>query len=174
MPAARISLAVGAWSRVAVEGNPAIGDPSLVPHMKREPLVGRGVDQADTDASWNLAGAAQGGQQHGVFGTVAFERLRHVGGGGESLAEVFFLDAVVDPPPDSGTSEITGINLHRAREGGASTVVDKWSAGCQVYASSIDLDIALDRGRAYVPIHGPRFDYRLLLESQVAEALTTE
>ena len=84
------------------------------------------------------------------------------------------LDAVVDPPPDSGTSEITGINLHRAREGGTSTAVDRWSAGCQVYASSIDLDIALDRGRIYVPIHGPRFDYRLLSEKQVVEALTAE
>lgn len=39
---------------------------------------------------------------------------------------------------------VFGINLHRAKlEAGASTRVDKWSAGCQVLAANEDLDLVL-------------------------------
>lgn len=36
-----------------------------------------------------------------------------------------------------------GINLHRARASGTSSVVDRWSAGCQVLADSRDLELLL-------------------------------
>ena len=55
--------------------------------------------------------------------------------------------------------DAAGINLHHA--GTASTVVDKWSAGCQVVAARPDWDrlwSLIERGAAY----GPTFSYALI------------
>lgn len=56
-------------------------------------------------------------------------------------------------------TDAAGINLHHAGE--ASTVVDKWSAGCQVVAARADWDrlwSLIERGAAY----GPTFSYALI------------
>ena len=43
-------------------------------------------------------------------------------------------DEVLDHPPGSEIEGYFGINLHRSSTSGESTVVGKWSAGCQVHA----------------------------------------
>lgn len=55
-----------------------------------------------------------------------------------------------------------GINIHRA--GAGSTVVDKWSAGCQVFARDADFEefLALCRKQAAKGAGWARFSYTLL------------
>ena len=59
-----------------------------------------------------------------------------------------------------------GINLHRASPNGASSQVDKWSAGCQVIADSGDFDLFMEickrGGRAF-----GKFSYTLMTEQQL-------
>lgn len=57
-----------------------------------------------------------------------------------------------------------GINLHRAREGGESSQVDRWSAGCQVIANSYDFDLLMAIARRAAQEYGPVFSYTLLPE----------
>lgn len=75
------------------------------------------------------------------------------------------LDDVLDfnSPEDRGNF---GINMHRASEDGKSVLVDKWSAGCQVFADPFDfekfmgmVDKAINYG------WGNRFTYTLLEEA---------
>jgi len=62
-----------------------------------------------------------------------------------------------------------GINIHRATSSGTSTEVNKWSAGCQVLASSTDfarlMDLA-DLQQTYHPTW-TRYTYTLLTQAQV-------
>jgi hypothetical protein len=65
-------------------------------------------------------------------------------------------------PPQQGRF---GINLHRARAGGTSTQVDKWSAGCQVLASSSDHDLVMMLAEEQVALAGvDLFTYTLIDE----------
>jgi hypothetical protein len=68
----------------------------------------------------------------------------------------------------SHNAEHVGLNLHRARKDGTSTIVDKWSAGCQVIASSKDYDSIIQAARDQIT-HTPirLFDYALLTEADV-------
>jgi hypothetical protein len=68
-------------------------------------------------------------------------------------------NAVPDP---SGTiyRDAGGINLHHAGE--ASTNVDKWSAGCQVFARTADYARAMDLIQQSAAGWGPKFSYTLL------------
>jgi len=71
-------------------------------------------------------------------------------------------DAVLDM--DATTIENTrgGFNLHRSRKNGTSTVVGKWSAGCQVLASSYDMDIVIALASKAATLYGDSFTYTLL------------
>lgn len=55
-----------------------------------------------------------------------------------------YRDANKDDMLDKGKEDtgLFGINIHRA--GSASTVVDKWSAGCQVFANDADFEAFLE------------------------------
>ena len=59
---------------------------------------------------------------------------------------------------------IFGINIHRAtsREGGKSTRVDKWSAGCQVLASNNDFNELMSIVNISKNIWGNSFTYTLI------------
>lgn len=57
-----------------------------------------------------------------------------------------------------------GINLHRATQYGTSQQVDKWSAGCQVFADSEDFAVFMALAREAAKVWGDRFSYTLLHE----------
>jgi len=56
-----------------------------------------------------------------------------------------------------------GINIHKA--GSASVQVDKWSAGCQVFARSADFADFMDLTEEAEQRYGNSFTYTLLLET---------
>ena len=59
---------------------------------------------------------------------------------------------------------IYGINIHRAtaREGGKSTQVDKWSAGCQVIAANDDFKTFMKIVNKSAKLYGSSFTYTLI------------
>lgn len=77
-------------------------------------------------------------------------------------------DAALDT---DGTREQTGffgINCHRARSVGRSIQVDKWSAGCQVIADSVDFERLMVLAHEAAERYGNGFTYTLLNEKEVA------
>lgn len=74
----------------------------------------------------------------------------------------------LDIDPKKVTTGLFGINGHRAKEGGTSSQVDKWSAGCQVWASDTDFQFALTLADKQVESgHGNKFTYTLLVENDL-------
>jgi hypothetical protein len=74
-------------------------------------------------------------------------------------------DAVIDFAKGE-SSGIFGINVHRA--GLRSTKVDKWSAGCQVFANDSNFEEFLFLCKKQVDHgHGDVFSYTLLKESEI-------
>ena len=57
---------------------------------------------------------------------------------------------------------VYGINCHRANASATSTVVDRWSAGCQVLANPQDFAALLGICKLSAAKYGPRFSYTLL------------
>ncbi|MEW6427309.1 MAG: hypothetical protein AB1568_04660 [Thermodesulfobacteriota bacterium] len=57
-----------------------------------------------------------------------------------------------------------GINIHRAADHGESTVVGRWSAGCQVVANWWDFSVLIAMAKAGAHSHGNSFTYTLLEE----------
>ena len=59
---------------------------------------------------------------------------------------------------------IYGINLHRAtaNEGGKSTQIDKWSAGCQVIAANDDFKLFMELAYKAKDLYGNSFTYTLI------------
>ena len=64
-----------------------------------------------------------------------------------------------------------GINLHRANQYGRSIQVDKWSAGCQVFADSKDFAVLMALAREAAKAWGDRVTYTLLNERDFAGAV---
>jgi hypothetical protein len=60
---------------------------------------------------------------------------------------------------------VFGINIHKA--GSSSTVVDRWSAGCQVFANSADFAAFISLCQQHSNIYGNNFTYTLLEEGDV-------
>ena len=62
-----------------------------------------------------------------------------------------------------------GINIHRASSTGTSTQVDRWSAGCQVFANATDFNRFMDLTRKQIEHHPTwtTFTYTLLTEDQI-------
>jgi hypothetical protein len=56
------------------------------------------------------------------------------------------------------------INIHRARLNGKSIIVDKWSAGCQVFADSFQFDQFIKMCEQAVTYWGNSFTYTLITE----------
>ncbi|WP_243348678.1 hypothetical protein [Parabacteroides sp. FAFU027] len=66
---------------------------------------------------------------------------------------------------NSGSEETNnnfGINIHRACLNGRSIQVDKWSAGCQVFADSFQFNHFMDMCNESAKILGNKFTYTLL------------
>ncbi|NIB44776.1 hypothetical protein HBA55_34670 [Pseudomaricurvus alkylphenolicus] len=74
-----------------------------------------------------------------------------------------------DSQLDSEVKEtgLFGINCHRATPVGESTMVDRWSAGCQVLASAADFDILMALCRKAAVKWGERFSYTLIEEADL-------
>lgn len=73
-------------------------------------------------------------------------------------------DAVLDK--EGKTYEgIFGINIHRSNANGASNIVEKWSAGCQVFKDVKDFDFFMNICKEASAIYGNSFTYTLLEES---------
>jgi hypothetical protein len=76
-------------------------------------------------------------------------------------------DSVLDFDVTKEDSGYFGINIHRARMDGTSTVVDKWSAGCQVFADSFSFEAFLETCEKSRDVYGNSFTYTLLEEADV-------
>lgn len=70
-------------------------------------------------------------------------------------------DAYLDLNARTGLRELIGINCHRARADGVSKQVDKWSAGCQVIASSAHFDELMGLCKYSATRYGNVFSYTL-------------
>lgn len=74
-------------------------------------------------------------------------------------------DDVLDMDPDTIQEGYFGCNIHKA--GANSTQVDKWSAGCQVFARSSDFEALLSLCHKQIEHHptwAPAFTYTLITE----------
>jgi hypothetical protein len=60
--------------------------------------------------------------------------------------------------------QMTGINIHRANPSRKSSVVDKWSAGCQVFADPREFDTLMSLYKKAAAIWGAKITYTLLEE----------
>ena len=55
-----------------------------------------------------------------------------------------------------------GINIHRARQSGTTKIIDKYSAGCQVFAGAGDFNKFLDLCEKHRSLYGNSFTYTLI------------
>ena len=69
-------------------------------------------------------------------------------------------DERLDFDPDTREDGWFGINIHRA--GSDSTVVNRWSAGCQVIANAAEFDIFMSIVKKSAALYGNSFTYTLL------------
>lgn len=60
---------------------------------------------------------------------------------------------------------IFGINIHRSNASSQSQVVEKWSAGCQVFQKVADYNFFMDCCRTSKKLYGNSFTYTLLEET---------
>jgi hypothetical protein len=76
-------------------------------------------------------------------------------------------DRNLDMDPSKIDVGLFGINIHRASAYSKSVQVDKWSAGCQVFASPTDFAEFLDICNLAEETWGNSFTYTLLTEDQL-------
>lgn len=74
-------------------------------------------------------------------------------------------DEVLDHDPESITEGYYGINIHKAGE--ESTEVNRWSAGCQVFANERDFDEFMSICTAAKSLWGEFFSYTLVDEPEM-------
>ena len=76
---------------------------------------------------------------------------------------------VLDINPASSSSEegFFGINIHRANASRESTSVEKWSAGCQVFANPYEYGIFMALCHYSARLYGNSFTYTLLEDMQI-------
>jgi hypothetical protein len=60
-----------------------------------------------------------------------------------------------------------GINIHRANKNGESIYVEKWSAGCQVIASSKDFETFMKVIEKSASLYGNKFTYTLITSNDL-------
>ena len=61
-------------------------------------------------------------------------------------------------------SGMFGINIHRADSNGTTTTINKYSAGCQVFANADDFDKFMDMAYKQKELYGNKFTYTLIDE----------
>lgn len=76
-------------------------------------------------------------------------------------------DGYYDRRSDKIQTGMFGINIHRASESRTSTQVDKWSAGCQVFANPDNFDRFLEIVQKASKVWGNSFTYTLLEEQDL-------
>jgi hypothetical protein len=74
-------------------------------------------------------------------------------------------DNVIDINPANAITGTYGLNIHKA--GSNSTTVDRWSAGCQVFARSADFDAFISLCQQHSQLYGNNFTYTLLEEKDL-------
>lgn len=82
-------------------------------------------------------------------------------------------DATKDAKHDfTGKEEsgLFGINIHRAKPEGSTTVVEKHSAGCQVIANATDFNAFMTLCEKHSGLYGNSFSYTLLNELDLQQA----
>ena len=74
------------------------------------------------------------------------------------------MDGKYDMLEENIKEGIFGINIHRAtaNEGGKSTQIDKWSAGCQVIAANDDFKLLMELAHKAKDLYGNSFTYTLI------------
>lgn len=55
-----------------------------------------------------------------------------------------------------------GINIHHAAENGTTKIINKYSAGCQVFANKKDFDLFMKLCEVHQPLYGNSFTYTLI------------
>jgi hypothetical protein len=73
-------------------------------------------------------------------------------------------NAVLDFNNGRPNTGMFGINIHRAAVNGTTKVVDKYSAGCQVFASATDFDRFMQLCEKHKALYGNVFTYTLIDE----------
>ena len=73
-------------------------------------------------------------------------------------------DIILDMDKSTITEGFFGINIHRSNPYHESKWVDKWSAGCQVFANPKDFDQFMSICKKSRDLYGNKFTYTLLLE----------
>jgi hypothetical protein len=68
----------------------------------------------------------------------------------------------------SGKEEtgLFGINIHRAMEAGVTKSIDRYSAGCQVFANAADFAAFMGLGERHKLLYGNSYTYTLLQETE--------
>ena len=64
-----------------------------------------------------------------------------------------------------------GINIHRSNPYNESYIVNKWSAGCQVFKKVEDFNSFMELCRASAKLYGRRFTYTLIDEKDLRKHL---
>lgn len=81
-------------------------------------------------------------------------------------------NAILDFNNGKEATGFFGINIHRATATGTSTNVDKWSAGCQVFASSTDFKHFLNLVEQSVDKYGDQSLYYTLIDQRAINRAT--
>jgi len=71
-------------------------------------------------------------------------------------------DAVLDFNNGSRSTGMFGINIHRASVSGSTKIVDKYSAGCQVFENAKDFQLFLSLCQKHKQFYGNHFTYTLI------------
>jgi hypothetical protein len=71
-------------------------------------------------------------------------------------------DVILDHNEENIHSGYYGINIHRSNPNRESTSVEKWSAGCQVFADPSDFDLFMQLCKISAKKYGETFTYTLL------------
>lgn len=71
-------------------------------------------------------------------------------------------DAVLDFNNGTRHTGLFGINIHRAERSGATSVINKYSAGCQVFQNADDFATFITLCRRHEERHGYMFTYTLI------------
>lgn len=71
-------------------------------------------------------------------------------------------DAVLDFKNGNKLRGLFGVNIHRASVQGSTKVVDKYSAGCQVFANNKDFQLFLSFCQKHKQLYGNHFTYTLI------------
>ena len=87
--------------------------------------------------------------------------------GNVTVVRDFNRDAYLDYNSGKEETGLFGINNHRAVENGRSVMVDKWSAGCQVFEDYYEFEIFMRLISEAQKSWTPTFTYTLLTEAQL-------